>query len=215
MKTTNYQFTLMQQGQERKDFVYNETVLKLDSILNFAINDFVAKEPISLTPQKKYIISNGKYKNQICYFAHKSKGVQYNIPYENMIIYVINKNKFYIFLDNKWSAISFDKPIISKQNFVGIKDDFTLAENQNYQYLYLNGNANLNFGNINLPFFTLIIKQNYQNIFDLKWQDDILWPNKTKVKISNQINAIDLFCFYKLPESSHFLASVINQNYQY
>ena len=38
MKTTNYQFDLMYQGQEHKDIVYNESILKLDANLNLSVD---------------------------------------------------------------------------------------------------------------------------------------------------------------------------------
>jgi hypothetical protein len=223
MKTNNYQFPLMHQGQEHKDIMYNEAILKIDAMLSFSVVDFMEEPPNTLNAEEKYIITKGDHKNEICYFVHESKKVQYNAPYENMVIYLVKESCFYIFSKKEWqklnaglsgssvSQISYS----SAGKFVGIKNKFDLSAQQDFHYLYLDGNAELDFSKIDSSSFTLVIKQNYENIFDIKWPEDILWQDKTPLKITAKTNAIDLFRFYKLPESTHFLAESIQQDYQY
>ena len=75
MKTTNYQFDLMYQGQEHKDIVYNESILKLDANLNLSVDNFVEKPPETITYGQRFILTSGENKNQICYFAHSTLSI--------------------------------------------------------------------------------------------------------------------------------------------
>ena len=80
MKTNNYKFDLMYQGQSHKDIVYNETILKLDANLNLSVVAFIENLPESVTHGERFIIAAGENKNKICYFAHQTKGIQYILP---------------------------------------------------------------------------------------------------------------------------------------
>ena len=141
MKTQNYQFDLMHQGLEYKDVIYNETILKIDTLLNSSVLDFIQKPPISLTYEEKYIIKEGEHINKICYFAHESKGVQLTSPHKNMIIYVIKAGSFYIFTNGEWqklsvgngeSSQSVTSSSIAEQKFTGISDKFILPKKDTY-----------------------------------------------------------------------------------
>lgn len=209
MKTNNYQFDLMHQGQEQKDVIYNETVLKIDSMLNLNVLSLKEAPPQIMTYGEKYLITGGDHKNKICYFAHESKGTQYISPQNNMIIYLMSDDCFMKFTENEWQKTI----TIAEQKFVGTSNDFVISGGADQYCLYLSGNTSLTLNATRS--FLLIIKQNHQNIFDIKWPDNILWPKKLAAKITDKINAIDCFRFHKLPESNHFLAEVLGQNYKY
>jgi len=218
MKTNNYKFDLMYQGQNHKDIVYNETILKLDANLNLSVVDFIEHPSESISHGERFIIAAGENKNKICYFAHQTKGVQYILPYDNMIVYIIKDNCFARFSENNWQKITLDSSsevVSSASKFVSIKNEFILPNQNDYHYLYLNGNCKVGFENIDKSSFTIIIKQNYKKVFKIKWPENILWPNKKPKQITSIVNSIDFFKFYRIPESQHFLAESTAQNYQY
>lgn len=218
MKTNNYKFDLMYQGQDHKDIVYNETILKLDANLNLSVVDFVENQPEFVSYGQRFIITSGENKNKICYFAHNTKGAQYILPYDNMIVFIIKDNCFVRFSDNSWQKIvcTFDgQGALPDAKFTGIKDKFVLPKKCEYCYLYLEDNCVMDFDEIAIPSFMVLIKQNYENVFQVKWPVGVLWPNNEPKQITSITNSIDLFKFYKIPESQHFLAEVVNQNYQY
>jgi len=218
MKTNNYQFDLMHQGQDHKDIVYNETILKLDANLNFSVIEFVSNPPESIAYGERFIINSGENKNKICYFAHKTKGIQYILPYDNMVVYIIKDNCFARFLDNNWQKIgstSAGETSSAISNFTSIKDEFILPNIDNCHYLYLQGNCKISFANVDKVLFAIIIKQNYSNSFEIEWPWNILWSNKESKQITSKHNSIDFFKFHKIPESSHYLVESAQQNYQY
>ncbi len=219
MKTKNYQFDLMHQGQEHKDVVYNESILKLDANLNLSVVNFVEKPPESVSYGDRFIITSGENKNKIGYFAHSEKGIQYISPYNNMLVYMVKDDCFARFSDDSWQKAAASvlgvQSASAELKFIGIKDDFNVPKQDNCHYLYLNGKCVINFDQVETNSLTIIIKQNYQEIFEIKWPENILWPEKKLVQVTSIINSIDLFRFYKLPESKHFIAESIKQNYQY
>ncbi|MFK7967917.1 MAG: hypothetical protein AB8B68_01975 [Rickettsiaceae bacterium] len=218
MKTNNYQFDLMYQGQDHKDIVYNETILKLDANLNLCIEAFIENPPEDIVHGQRFIITSGESENRICYFAHKTKGVQYIVPHENMIVYIVKDNCFVRFSENNWQkiiSISSAESISSVSKFTGIKDKFTLPDTGDCHYLYLEDNCTITFDNVDISSFAIIVKQHYEQVFEIKWPENILWPNKKPKQITAISNSIDFFKFYRIPESQHFLADLVKQNYQY
>lgn len=218
MKTNNYQFDLMYQGQDHKDVVYNETILKLDATLNFSVVAFIEYPPEFISHGERFIITSGENKNKICYFAHQTKGVQYISPYDNMIIYLIKNNCFIKFFDDKWQKVTIDlsfQTICTDLKFTAIKDHFSLPNSNDCYYLYLEDNCIIDFDNVDIASFAIMIKQNYETVFEIKWPENILWFNKEPKQITAIANSIDFFKFYRVAESQHFLVASVKQNYQY
>ena len=218
MKTTNYQFDLMYQGQEHKDIVYNESLLKLDANLNLSVDNFVEKPPESITHGQRFILTAGENKNKICYFAHSTKELQYISPYNNMLVYMVKDGCFAIFSDNSWKKVSpgFEEQASSSSlKFIGVKDEYLLPSKVDCHYLYLEAKCALNFDKVKNSSFAVMIKQNYEEVFNIKWPENILWPGKESVQVTATVNAIDFFRFQKIAESKHFLAETIKKNYQY
>jgi hypothetical protein len=75
--------------------------------------------------------------------------------------------------------------------------------------LYLEAKCALNFDEVKNSSFAVMIKQNYEEVFNIKW------PGKESVQVTATVNAIDFFRFQKIAESKHFLAETIKKNYQY
>lgn len=217
METKNYKFELMHQGQDHKDLVYNESILKLDANVNLTVLNFVENAPGTVSYGDRFIItSEGENKNKICYFAHPDKGVQYLSPHNNMFVFMVKDNCFARFHENRWHKINFapDLPTPSTA-FTGIRDEFVIPSNKDLHYLFLENRARLNFTEINKESFTIIIKQNHQATYQITWPENILWPGGVATQITATSNSIDLFRFYKLPETGHFIAEIVHQDYRY
>lgn len=217
METKNYKFELMFQGQEHKDVVYNESVLKLDANLNLTVLNFAETAPTTLSYGERFIVtSEGENKNKICYFAHPDKGVQYLSPHNNMFVFMIKDNCFARFHENEWHRINFAREIpAAAERFTGVRGTFALPGDKDIHYLFLEHQVVFNFGQVNKESFTLVIKQNHEAVHQVTWPDNVLWPNRTVLQVTATVNSIDLFRFYKLPETGHFVAERVHQDYRY
>ena len=110
MKTTNYGIDLMVSGQVgNNEIIFNEAVLKMDNFLNSVIKGFVKSTPENLDINEKYIITDGKYIDHICYIVNTAKNIEY-IPVKNsMIFFVIEENSFFLYDNSTWKKLSFSK----------------------------------------------------------------------------------------------------------
>lgn len=216
METKNYKFELMHQGQEHKDIVYNESILKLDANLNLTILNFTAVAPEHISYGDRFIITaEGDNQNKICYFAHPDKGVEYLSPHNNMFVFMVKDNCFARFHENKWHKINFAPEIEAQADrFSGVRDEFIVPGAKDVHYLFLENRVRFNFAQAKES-FTLIIKQNHQAIYQVTWPDNVLWPNRVVTQITATTNSIDILRFYKLPETGHFIAEIVHQDYRY
>jgi hypothetical protein len=60
-----------------------------------------------------------------------------------------------------------------------------------------------------------MIKQCYNSSKALIWPDNILWQNKALHQMTQTPNATDIVKLYRLPETTHFLGTVVAQNFQF
>lgn len=222
MKTNHYHLDLMIPNQANKDVVYNESILAIDSFLNSSVIGFIDQKPAKLDVGEKYVIASGQDKNKICYRPVVPKTIELLTPFEGMILYFIKEDKFFIYHNDNWQAANLPKAIPSHMEsqkadkFTGIAGKYCLQDTgNNIFYLYLNDNCEISLNLARKSLITLIIKQNYQNIYELKWPGNILWPDKKAHIMTSVINAINIIRLYPLPESEHFLAEIIYQNYQF
>ena len=131
---------------------------------------------------------------------------------------MIKDGCFAIFSDNSWQKVSAgfeDQVSSSSLKFIGINDEYLLPSKVDCHYLYLEAKCALSFDQVKNPSFAIMIKQNYEDAFNVKGPENILWPEKEPVQVTATANAIDLFRFQKIAESNHFLAETIKKNYQY
>ena len=221
MKTNNYHLDLMITNQANKDVIYNESILIIDNFLNSSVISFIDQKPAKLNSNEKYVIASGQDKNKICYSPSDSSSVELLTPFEGMVLYFIKESGFFIYNNSAWQAMNWsagplpnsEGPKIDK--FIGIGNKYSPESANNILYLYLDNDCELDLSRIQGSIITFVIKQNYQNCYSLKWPGNILWPNKQPHIMSQQINATDIIRLYRLPESEHFLAEIINQNYQF
>jgi len=216
MKTTNFKLDLMIPNQANKDVVFNESLLTIDNFLSITINGFIDNIPANLVSGEKYIISDGRYKNHICYKTHDAKEIQYFLPNNGMLFFLIEDLTFLLYFGNTWKEVQLGlgdnaTPVT---NFTPINETFE-AENKPYLYLYLNTNATISLEQIKLPETTIIIKQCYNASYSLIWPDNILWENKEPYKVTPSANNIDIVKLYRLPEGTHFIGKIIGQNFQF
>lgn len=224
MKTTCFNMDLMVPNQINKDVVFNESLLKIDSFLNSTVNGFIEDIPDNLEIGEKYIITSGKYTDHICYMSHESKGVQYFLPKQGMLVFSLKTHNFLLYISNQWQEIQLNSynesnaniaiPSIDK-NFTDINELFEAPADKSYLYLYLNGNTTLGFEQITIPELTIMIKQCYNASYALTWPENIIWENKAPHTMTKAPNATDLIKLYQLPETKHFLGKIIAQNYQF
>ncbi|GAB4167830.1 MAG: hypothetical protein Tsb006_6700 [Rickettsiaceae bacterium] len=214
MKTNNLEMDLMVPSQLNKDIVFNESMLKIDSFINLSINGFVESLPDDIETGKKYIITQGEHANQICYRPVDSKPILLHQPKQGMIVALVQDRNFLIFDGLSWQEYSGGiKP--TAENFTGVNDSFILPPNEKYHYLYLNSNTDLNIESSSYPEISIIIKQSNTNSYKLTWSPNILWENAAIHKMTTTKNAIDFIKLYRLPETPHFLAKIIAQNFNY
>ncbi len=219
MKTTNFSMDLMVPSQLNKDIVFNESLLKIDSFMNFSVIDFIDQNPEQLKNGEKFIILNGKHKNKICYKPLESKLVLLHEPKPGMVVFVIKAGYFFIFANNDWekiilSGIKLDELVVQNQ-FIGIDQKFLLSPKQSHYYLYLNSNTEICIEERLHSEISIIIKQSSTNSFNIKWPINILWEQKHLPTISQSQNSMDLIKLYQLPESGHLLGKIIAQNFSY
>jgi hypothetical protein len=238
MKTPNYDLELITPTQVNKDIIFNESQLKLDIFTNLAIINFVEILPREAVLGEKYILSTKDEKNNyVAYCTNLSKGWQLLKPQPGMINFVLKAQSFFIFQNDSWQKIELGGNVVQAQqnassapmvttalqdnlvkdgeHFTGIDSNFTLPQNCDYQYLYLNNNCKIDISQVQTRSFTLIIKQNYAQLFNIEWSGNILWKDKSPVQITQVKNSIDVIKFHRLIETKHFIAEVIGQNYQF
>lgn len=209
MQTLRANIDLMKDGQINKELVFNEAMIKIDSLINLTISDFVNEG--DLETDDNFIISNGVNKNKISYINVNSISRQYFTPCNMMMVFIIKKNSFYIFNNQNWERLLFQK----NKEYIGIKDDFAIDENSDsFLSIYLEGDSNISLKNIDFNEITIIIKQNCNHIFDINWSDNILWPQKGIYQTNRRNNTIDFLKFYKLSGEFNYLAS-FETNYEY
>jgi hypothetical protein len=209
MQTLRANIDLMKDGQINKELIFNEAMIKIDSLINLTISDFVNEGDVET--DDNFIISNGVNKNKISYINVNSISRQYFTPCNMMMVFIIKKNSFYIFNNQNWERLLFQK----NKEYIGIKDDFAIDENSdNFLSIYLEGDSNISLKNIDFNEITIIIKQNCNHIFDINWSDNILWPQKGIYQSNRRNNTIDILKFYKLSGEFNYLAS-FETNYEY
>ncbi len=105
MQTNNYGIDLMIPSQVNKDVIFNESIIKLDSFCNIAVNSFEPNIPEELRVGEMQIISEGENKNSICYCPSKASGWKLLKPTKNMIFYIKQERNFFCFNGEEWEAI--------------------------------------------------------------------------------------------------------------
>lgn len=221
MKTCNLNIELITPLQINKEVAINEALITIDNLANIVVVDFVTIIPQTFEVGKKYILSEGDNSNQIIYCADPTKGWTIFAPKHFMVVFIKQKNSFYLF-DKNWQKIELTQAnsvlvptALNHRELIGVKENYNIQNTQKIQYLYLDDNCELNFDNYNFDQLTLVVKQNYQNTFTITWPGIISWPNKTPPKITQTPNVFDVFKFYSLPQTKHFIGEIVGQNYTY
>ena len=208
MKTNNFSMDLMVPGQAEKDVVFNESLLLIDQFLNNSIIGFISDIPDKLEVGNKFIISDGKRRNQICFLSHESKELEFLTPSNNSIIFSKEQNCFFLFDTDNWIKINTESSLILS-GFIGISGEYQ-ASNASNQYLYLSNNCTITLGKTIITEITIIIKQNAEAPKIIEWPDNILWENNHSHVVTTTPNSLYIIKLFSLPESNHFLGKIIS-----
>ena len=214
MKTNNFAIDLMVPGQAEKDIVFNESILLIDQFLNNSVNGFIPDIPDSLEVGKKFIISDGNKKNQICFRSHNSKKIEFLGPSSNIIVFSKEQKCFFLFDTDNWVKINVESGKIPT-NFTGISESYTTPIDIANHYLYLSDDCTITLATTTLAELTIVIKQNAEESKTLDWPDNILWENNSTHVMTTTTNRVDTIKLFRLPESNHFLGKIISQNHQF
>jgi hypothetical protein len=217
MQTFNYNIDLMVPQQFNKELIFNEAILKLDGFCNHVVKGFVDSAPEQFTIGDKYILSQGDRQNDICYIFSESSGWQFLKAKEGMIFFCQQLRQMILFDGSSWQnlPLAADDRQNAQNKFIGIAGEFFVNGNTSHLCFYMSGDAVLNISEVKSDRLTLIIKQNYQEVFRLSWAGQILWPNKMPHQIVQTPNHFDVLEFYKIYETDHFIARIIGIDYQY
>ncbi|MGC0372019.1 MAG: hypothetical protein DGJ47_000723 [Rickettsiaceae bacterium] len=213
MKTSNLNLNLMIPSQVNKDITYNESMLKLDCFANNSINGFITEKPSNLEVGEKYILLSGEDKNIIYYRSHESKNILEHKPSKGMTMFLINKNKFIFFNGNEWLDC-IENTARQEGSFISIQKLFKLPAHKAVHYLYLAEDVNLSVSKMNFSEITILLKQSVDNLFKINWPRNILWPN-ADCEVVIKKNSMVIVKLYALPETDHYLGSIIAQNFSY
>lgn len=221
MQTENLSLELMVPNQINKDQTFNEAMLKLDQFCHMSINNELSSEDIDnenlVDVGKKYLIINGEHQNKICYRPSESKPNMFHKPIDGMVMFNQARNYFMHYQQDEWKQCgdsnNEEREALSK-NFTEIYDQYALPVNLPTHYLYMTGDVEISLDNNNMQSLTLIIKQAYDNNYNLTWPCNILWNNGESQTLCPERNSMLIVQIFKLPDSDHFLG-ILNQNYNY
>lgn len=217
MKTPFYEIDLMIPLQLNKDVVFNESLLKLDSLVNPCVKDFLPQAPESLNVGDKFIITQGDDRNKICYRPNETKKIMMYQPKDGMITYVLSKKSFYIFSSDNWQTLangmSADVPLVKHDAFLGIEKKYIVPKHTHH-YWYLNADTEIVIDD-GVAEMTIVIKQSTHSSYSIKWPKNVLWSSSTPHQMSLKHNSMDLVKLYKMPESVHFIGQIVAQNCNY
>lgn len=228
MKTNNFQLELMKPSQQNKEVFFNETIGIIDSFIMNSVMDFVDKEPDGEFKNLKFIITEGEYKNHICFSPFSSRGWSYMPPSIGMVYFCIALRSFVFFDGEAWQiyrpdtsaasgSISIDTGTsiskISERRFVSAAGAISIRTKCNF--LYIQDNIILNIDASSEDVFDIVIKQNHEKIYELNFDIPILWAANIPYRVSQGHNLMDHIRLVKLPETDHYLGAVIQCGYKY
>ncbi len=228
MKTNNLHLELMKPSQQNKEVFFNETIGVIDSFLKNSVMDFVSKEPEDEFKNQKFIITEGEYKDHICFSPFSSRGWSYMPPSVGMLYFCIRIRSFVFFDGMSWqihrlyesvSAAGHSDYIEAStgakvvRKFVSAAGNISIRTKCNF--LYLQDNTILNIDHSYEDVFDVVVKQNAEKLYELNFDVPILWASKIPYMPSRECNLIDHICLIKLPETDHFLGSIVYSGYKY
>lgn len=212
MKTKTYNLELILPDQLNKEVFFNENLGVIDSFCNNSIEAFVPSAPASTHKDKKFIITQGEHRNKICYATFPNKDWRYLTPTIGMTFFCYEQKNFTYFNGSEW-IMQVVKSDMLPRNFESASGDAIIKDS--FSYFYLNGQTKFIIENSGTSSITLIIKQNYSNIYDVSFDAPILWKNGRAYQSSRTPNKIDYVKLIKLPETSHYLCEVSSTGYSY
>lgn len=237
MKSVNYGLDLLVPSQMNKELLINENISTLDAFCSSSVTAFIGENLPKAEISEKYVLNQGPKKCSIAYCIDQAEGWRFLSPKKGMVIFVRKEDSFFIFDSLKWEKIglnlfpgqkdiseskTFSEPASGSTDFMdettkfsSISGQFDAPESSEYLYLYLNGDTEISLDELKLKKCLLVLKQNYQKTFKLKFKYNILWQDKKPYQITQTPNVMEIISFHRLPETKYFIGSVIAQNCSY
>jgi hypothetical protein len=211
MKTKNLNLDFILPEQLNKEVFFNENLLKIDNFICSAIRGFVENIPDAIESGVKFIIDRGENRNKICFLPANGRIWKLIEPQDGMIFFCIDIRAFIYFNGADWIRINMGQETIPERF---LPCEGRVAINNKINWLYLNGNTELSLRGSSHPIIEIIIKQNFEEIYNIHFDSRILWKNEEY--ISSRIpNNIDFIRLVKIPETEHYLGEIVNIGYRY
>ncbi|MDX2050313.1 MAG: hypothetical protein SFT93_03995 [Rickettsiaceae bacterium] len=236
MKTINLKLDLIRPDQHNKEVFFNENLSVIDNFISTVIYDFVDTTPSDEFKDKKFIMRNGPNINKICFCPHRNKDWRYLDPYEGMIFFFVRDKSFIIFLDGEWRENYYklselreagESVAPMQQAFEPahgmrekVPDKFEVASgeyivNKKISFLYLQDRVRIRLLPARFSVVELIIKQNNAKICEIYYDAPIITKDRLPYFASRTKNNMDYLRLIKLPETDHYLAESIINDYSY
>ncbi len=225
MHTNNFHLQLMKPSQQNKEVFFNETIGVIDSFVVNSITDFVNKEPSDEFKNQKFIMLEGIYKNHICFSPFPSRKWSYMPPAFGMIYFVLALKNFVFFDGENWQTCnqaiesyaaggSYEARREDRhERFAGVVGEITLKTQ--YNFLYLQENTKLMLDPMTVSIFDIVIKQNFEKLYEVSFDVPILWGSNLPYRASAESNNMDYIRLIKLPETEHYLGEIVQYGYKY
>jgi hypothetical protein len=237
MKTKNLKLDLVLPGQLNKEVFFNENLSKIDSFICSSIRAFVPDFPEDSYKAFKFIISEGKNKNKICYAPTGGRVWKLIEPEIGMIFFCADLRSFFYFNGDVWDEIRVSSSIDAHssegaslalgtssaaaseigsrceiERFMPSSGDHTVINP--ISWIYLNGHTNLIMRDCRSHTVELVIKQNVAVVYNVTFDCHILWKDGA-YESSRTPNSMDYIRLVKIPETEHYLGQVVNTGYSY
>ncbi len=218
MKTQHLKMDLIMPEQINKEVFFNENLCILDSFSNISVHSFVPAINEDCKKNTKYIIAEGVSKNKIAFCPSQNKNWKFIDPAEGMILFCYELKQLVYFDGDEWVFVdesrNFTREVGDAQcHFESARG--VLLVTKALSYIYLDDDCELVIESPNDAVVEIIIKQNHQNIFNIKFSSNILWASSTQYQPPTSPNAINYLRFIRLPETCHYLCSHYSNEYVY
>ena len=217
MKTANIDLPLLVPHQTNKEVLINEAMLSIDQFLTNSVMSFIAIDELDTVAgdhNQRFIISDGVEKGKIACFIDSLSCWKFFMPKVGMVLFIMSEASWFTY-GSSWQRVEDIAQSRVAPQFITIAGDVLLQPVFHPIYLFLNGNVHIDFKlGFNLP-FTVIIKQNHEAVYEVAWQERVLWNTDAEFQVTQVSNRLDIVRFYPIPETDHLLAEIIGRNYQY
>ena len=187
MKTKTFELEFLKPNSGNPNFVYNENLMKIDSLMDGSFTDFATEVPMKIKTGDKFLITEGEHKGKMCYQSHPQKPPTLLEVKEGNVVFVQSARNFFSYSQGEWEpvihatdhgesktkendvAISSNTLLTGNEQFLGIQGTYVAPADHEFLHLYVNDDVTMNLDNIKTRLVTFIIKQHYQSVKQFAW----------------------------------------------